>query len=294
MPGAGAAWPAGADGFAETWAEVGGRRTRAVVGGAGPAVLLLHGWPMTSHAWRRVAPPLAAGGRRVVAPDLPGLGGSDGPSDGYDVPAVAADVLAAVRALGHERFAVVGHDIGGMVAFALAASAPEAVTALCCAETDAPGIGAWEQAWTNPKLWHFHFHGTPDLPEALVAGRERTYLKFFYDRDGRTPGAWTDADLDVYAAAYAAPGRLSAGFDYYRAFPRSAERDRDLAGKGRLRMPVLAMGGEHSLAGKVADDLTTVAEDVRRLVLPGCGHFVPEERPAELAEAVLALTADTG
>lgn len=274
-----------AGGFREGFVEAGGRRTRLRDGGGGPPVVLLHGWPMTGHAWRFVAPALAAAGRRVLVPDLPGQGGSDPASQGYDTVAVAGDVLAALDALGLGRFALAGHDVGGMVALSLALLHPERVTALCCVETDAPGIGQWEAARRDPHLWHFHFHATPGLPETLVAGRERDYVRFFHQRDARVPGSWDEGDLDHYAAALTAPGRLAAGFAYYRAFPHSAERNRDLAARGPLPMPVLAVGGEHSLGAKVAGDLATIATRVERLVLP-CGHFVPEEAPGELATAL--------
>lgn len=273
--------------FREERVASGGRHTRALVGGDGPPVVLLHGWPMTSLEWRFVAPALAAGGRRAVAVDLPGLGGSGPASDGYDTVAVASDILTAADALGIGRFALVGHDVGGMVAVSLALAAPERVTALCCVETDVPGIGAWEEARRNPHLWHFGFHGEPGLAETLVRGRERAYLDFFHCRDRRTPGAWDDATLDAYAAAYAAPGRLEAGFAYYRAFGRTAERNRDLAARGPLPMPVLCVGGEASLGAKVAGDLATVSTRVERLVIAGCGHFVPEEAPEVFAPALL-------
>lgn len=270
----------------ERFVSAGGRRTRLLAAGAGPPLVLLHGWPMTARAFRHVMAPLAAAGWGVLAPDLPGLGGSDEASAGYDTVAVAGDVLAALRALGHERAAVVGHDVGAMVAVSLALAHPEAVAALCVGEFDAPGLGTWDEAWRNPRLWHFHFHGTPGLPETVLAGREREYLRFFYERDGRTPGAWSEDDLDGYARAYAAPDRLRAGFDYYRAFPRSAERNRALfAARGKLRHPLLAMGGEHSLGAGVERSMRGVAERVEGLVFAGSGHFLPEERPAEFARA---------
>ena len=259
--------------------------------GTGDTVVLLHGWPSTWYEWRQVMP-LLAGAYRVLAPDLRGLGDSSRPATGYDKKTIAADLweLLAGR-LGLPRWHLVGHDWGGPVAFALAAAHPEAIATLSIVDVTLPGIGP--DISQGGKRWHHAFHMTPGLPEALVRGRERAYLGWFYEAFSWRRGTFAQADLDEYLRTYTQPGALEAGFAFYRNIPQDVADNQALLDAGlRLRMPVLAVGGGRAEArgrgGEPEASLRVVADDVTGAVVADCGHFVPEERPAELAQLLLA------
>lgn len=279
------------DGLFATRTSEGTVRLNHVRGGRGPAVVLLHGWPQTSREWRHVMPMLADAGHDVVAVDLPGLGGSAPLPGGHDTHAAAEAVHALVEELGLGRFHLVGHDVGGMVAFSYALLHPERVAKLALVEAPLPGIGDWDRISTSPMLWHFGFHRSPGLPEALTAGREGEYLGFIFRRDTVVKEAFDAGDVAAYARSYAEPGRMAAGFGYYRAFDASAEKNRALSGRARLAMPVLAVGAEASNGVHQAERVRAVADDVTGLVVEGSGHFVPEERPEILGPALVRFLA---
>jgi len=282
--------------FQHHYAEVGEVILHYVTLGEGPPVVLLHGWPQTWYEWRHVMP-LLARSYTVIAPDLRGLGDSSRPLDGYDKRTVANDVWRLLTEnLGHASFLLVGHDWGGPTAYALAASHPEAVTKLAIIDVVIPGDGG--DFSQGGRRWHHQFHMTPDLPEALVAGRERIYLQWFYQTFAYKPGAISEADIDEFVRTYSQPGALRAGFAYYRNLPRdAADNARQLATGFRLPMPVLAIGGGVSYPhgrGRGADveaSLRRVATNVRGAVIPDAGHFVPEENPAEVARLLLEFFA---
>jgi len=138
----------------------------------------------------------------------------------------------------------------------------------------------------NHQLWHFMFHQAPDVPEALVAGRERVYLTWFYKTFAYDKGAIGDEEIDEYVRCYSAPGGLRAGFAHYRAFPEDGRQVGEWA-KVKLKMPVLALGGELSLGEITGKLYGAVAEDVRGGVIPRCGHWVAEERPDYLVDQLL-------
>ena len=254
--------------------------------GAGIAAVLLHGWPQTWHEWRKVMP-LLAGNYRLIVPDLPGLGDSSRPADGYDKKTLALDLHEMCEQLELGRFHLVGHDWGGPTAFALACAHPAAVRTLTILDVTLPGIGP--DISQGGKRWHHAFHMTPDLPEALVQGREREYLGWFYEAFSWQRGAITPADIDEYVRCYRQLGALRAGFEYYRNIPNDQADNRALLESGfRLPMPVLALGGARAEARgrgeEPLESLRLIADDVRGGSLPDCGHFVPEEQPVLLAE----------
>jgi len=261
--------------------------------GAGDPVMLLHGWPQTWHEWRKLMP-LLAGKYRLVAPDLPGLGDSSRPADGYDKKTIAADLVELHAKLQLGRFHLVGHDWGGPTAFALARAIPQSVRTLTILDVTVPGIGP--DISQGGRRWHHAFHMTPDLPEALVQGREREYLGWFYREFCWQRGAIEAADVDEYVRCYAQPGALRAGFAYYRSIPRDQADNRATLDSGfRLPMPVLALGGGRTEARgrgeEPLESLRMIATNVRGGVVPDCGHFIPEEQPALLAERLLAFFA---
>ena len=268
-------------------AKLDGVTLHYVVSGRGPAVVLLHGWPQTWYEWRHVIPALAER-YTVIAPDLRGLGDSSRPETGYDKKTVANDVWQLVNGkLGHERFFVVGHDWGGPTAYALAAAHPEAVTRLAILDVVIPGDGG--DFSQGGRRWHHQFHLTPDLPEALIEGRERLYLSWFYRTFGHRPDAISEADIDEYLRTYTQPGAMRAGFAYYRALPQDAADNRANAERLKLPMPVLALGGAggRGRGREPEDSLRRLALNVQGEVVAECGHWIPEEQPRYLAERLL-------
>ena len=264
-----------------------------VTAGSGVPVVLLHGWPQTGHEWRKVMP-LLADRYRLVVPDLPGLGDSSKPADGYDKKTIALDLAEMCDRLQLGRFHLVGHDWGGPTAFALACAQPASIRTLTILDVTIPGIGP--DISQGGRRWHHAFHMTPDLPETLVQGREREYLSWFYREFCWQRGVIEEADIDEYVRCYSAPGALRAGFEYYRNIPRDQADNRALLESGfRLQMPVLALGGARAEARgrgeEPLESLRAIATNVQGGALPDCGHFIPEEQPAVLAERLLRFFA---
>ena len=245
-------------------------------GGSGPVVVLLHGYTHTGDMWGPLAGELAKT-HRVIVPDLRGLGRSSRPVDGYDKKTEAGDIRAVVLALGHDLAAVVGHDIGNMVAYAYAAQYPDSVERLVVMDAPIPGIDPWDEVVKSRALWHFSFAG-PDA-ERLVQGRERIYLDRFWNEFAADPAKFDEAARAHFAAQYAQPGAMHAGFAQFAAFPKDAE-DNKVFQRTKLTMPVLAVGGEKSFGALMAANMRNVAVDVREAVVPGSGHWVMEENPA--------------
>lgn len=273
------------------YAELGEVMIHYVMAGNGPPVVLLHGWPQTWYEWRDVIPALAER-FTVIAPDLRGLGDSSRPLAGYDKRTVSNDIWQLTQKLGYQTFHLVGHDWGGPTAYALAASHPEAIKKLVIIDVVIPGDGG--DFSQGGRRWHHQFHMTPDLPEALVQGRERIYLQWFYQTFAYRPNAIDDRALDEFSRTYSQPGALRAGFNFYRALPQDAKDNAaQLATGFRLPMPVLAIGGGVSYphgrgrGGDVEASLKRVATNVRGAVIPECGHFVPEEQPEILNRLLL-------
>lgn len=264
-----------------------------VSAGSGAPVVLLHGWPQTWRAWRKLMPLLATR-YRLIVPDLPGLGDSSKPADGYDKKTLAADLREMCARLGLGRFHLVGHDWGGPTAFALACADPASVRTLTILDVTLPGIGP--DISQGGKRWHHAFHMTPDLPETLVQGRERAYLSWFYREFCWQQGAIEAADLEDYVRCYSQPGALRAGFEYYRNIPRDQADNRAILASGfRLPMPVLALGGARAEARGRGEEplasLRAIATNVQGGALPECGHFIPDEQPGLLARRMLEFLA---
>ena len=265
------------------------------VGQGGMPVVLLHGWPQTSFAWRRVAP-LLGQAFDVVAPDLPGFGHSSKPVDGFDKKTVARRLRDLVTALGLPRIALVGHDLGGHVAYAYAAQWPEEVSHLVFIESSLPGFGQ-EEAMDVAKggSWHFGFNMAGDISEELVRGREHLFVDHFMRRETVglfDPDAVSDDDIGHYARALARPGSLRSSFGYYRTLP--LDRGDNLAwGRTPLAMPVLAVGAAGGYGAASARTIRPVANDVREVLIERCGHYPAEERPTELAAAIRDFLAST-
>ncbi|MFE3453490.1 alpha/beta fold hydrolase [Nonomuraea sp. NPDC059194] len=263
-------------------AQIGDLRMHYLIEGEGPLLMLLHGWPQTSHCWRHLIAPLAEQ-FTVVAPDLRGYGLTDKPRTGFDKRTMAADVRELARQLGHERVTLVGHDRGGRVAHRYALDHPGEVERLVVMDI-IPTREMWRRFDMTSGFalgtWHWTFHLQPDLPERLAGADVRGYLGYFFDK-------WTvqraALDVEEYYRAFSQPGALRAGFDDYRAsFPDDAAHDdADYDAGRRLEMPVLALWGSAGLPARVdvEEAWRDYARDVRGAEIPDCGHFLAEERP---------------
>ncbi|MEV6491032.1 alpha/beta fold hydrolase [Actinoplanes sp. NPDC051633] len=272
-------------------AQLNGVKQHYVVAGSGPAVLLLHGWPQTWHEWRHVIDALA-GDFTVVAPDLRGFGYSGKPASGYDAETYAADLAALLEHLDLHDVTVVGHDWGAVFGYVLAAAHPERVSALGIVEMALPGLGMMEQAMAPVAdgnfLWHMGFQSVPDLPELLIAGKERPYLRWFFEHFAYDPSAITEADLDEYVAAITQTGALRAGLAVYQEFFRSAEQVKARSATP-LDIPVRAYGGEACLGGLTLATAQAVAPAAEGGVIERCGHWAAEERPDFVSDLVRDL-----
>ena len=253
------------------------------VGGAGPAVVLLHGYGETGDMWVPLAVDLARD-HTVIVPDLRGLGRSSKPSSGFDKKTQAGDVAGVLAALRIERIDLVTHDIGNMVGFAFAAQHPERVKRLVLIDAPLPGVGPWEEILRNPLLWHFRFGG-PDM-ERLVAGRERIYLDRFWNEFSADPSRFSEAARDHYAELYALPGAMHSGFAQFAAFDQDAIDNRAFLAQGKLTMPVLAVGGEKSFGTMMATVTRFAASDVQEAIVPDSGHWIMEENPQATIQIV--------
>jgi len=265
-------------------AEAEGIKLHYLTAGKGPVVILLHGYTQTSRMWRPLIPRLADR-FTVIAPDLPGIGDSDIPEDGFDMKTAAVRIHALAKALGVDKARVVGHDIGLMVAYAYAAQFPAEVEKLVVMDAFLPGVPGWELAYNNPNLWHFRFNGP--TPEALVRGREPIYFAYFWnDLAADKTHSLPVADREAYVAAYSRPGRMHAGWAYFAAWPETAKAFAELA-QTQLTMPVLSIAGEKASAAILGPQMKRVATNVTVIELKGSGHWLMEERPKQTMDALV-------
>jgi pimeloyl-ACP methyl ester carboxylesterase len=257
------------------------------VGGHGPAVVLLHGYGETGDMWAPLAAALIAG-HTVIVPDLRGMGLSAHPAGGYDKATQARDIAGLLTKLQVDRFALVTHDIGNMVGFALATQQPDRVTRFVLLDAPVPGVGPWDEILKNPLLWHFRFGG-PDM-ERLVAGRERIYLDRFWNEFSANPARFDEASRQHYAKLYALPGAMHSGFAQFAAFDQDAIDNRAwLAAGHKLSMPMLAIGGEKSFGPMMATVMRAAATNVQQGVIPDAGHWLMEEQPAATVAMIEAF-----
>ena len=264
-------------------AVIDGAKLHYLSAGHGPNLILLHGFAETSQMWKPIIP-LLAQRFTVIAPDLPGIGDSDAPSNGSDMKNAAIRIHDLSKSLGIQQAEVVGHDIGLMVAYAYAAMYPSEVKKLVLMDAFLPGVQGWEPIYDNPNYWHFRFNGP--TPEALVKGRERTYFEYFwndlaYDKTHSIP----EPDRQIYTAAYARPGKMHSAWAYFAAWPQTAKDFAQLS-RTRLTMPVLSIGGDHSLGGPLGDQAKLVATNVTVIVIKNAGHWILEEQPKQTTDAL--------
>lgn len=262
--------------------------------GEGPAMVLLHGWPQTSWAWRKVMPMLAPH-YRCIAPDLRGMGDTDKPVGPYDMRTVASDIAALIEALGLEEVYLVGMDWGGLVARRFALDRPGELARICIVD-----IVPHDQIFANftPDMarggWHYFWNQVPDLPEALVKHDVRLFLQTVMRAKYHNP-ADLDDSIDEYVRAYSKPGALRGGFAYYKAmFERNRELDAESEGQ-TIAEPVHCVWGTSGGMGGPFDVMAmwrSVAPHASGREIPACGHYVPEEQPEILVEELLGFGRD--
>lgn len=256
-------------------------------------ILLIHGFPQTSYQFRHVITPIADAGYRVIAPDYRGAGKSSKPVTGYEKSRMAEDLHLLIQShLGiKEKIHVVGHDIGGMIAFAYASRYPDDVASVIWGECPLPGSSLYEQIKGTPGVFHFVFHQVPDLPEALIAGREKIYLQHFFDKLLYNSAAITPDDLEHYTVAYAQPGAIRAGINVYRAFEKDAEENRKwLEENGKLKIPALGMVGKESFLATPTESMLKEVHDENQVeiyLVEQSSHYIAEENPTSFIRGVL-------
>jgi len=254
------------------------------VGGRGPAVVLLHGFGDTGDMWAPIAAKLVAT-HTVIVPDLRGMGLSAHPDTGYAKVNEARDIAGVMDTLKVDKAQLVTHDIGNMVGYALAAQYPARITKWVVIDAPLPGIGNWDKILLNPLLWHFNFRG-PDA-ERLVKGRERIYLDRFYNELSADPKKIDEATRNHYAALYARPHAMHDAFEQFHAFGTDATDNKALLAKGKLQMPVLALGAGKSFGEGMGVELRFAAANVTVGVIPDSGHWIMEENPQATTKLVL-------
>ncbi|WTX00180.1 alpha/beta hydrolase [Streptomycetaceae bacterium NBC_01309] len=286
--------------FSSHQAEVNGVRLHYVEGGSGSALLLLGGWPQTWWQWNKVMPALARR-HRVIAVDLRGMGGSSKPASGYDKKTMARDIHELVRHLGLTTVSIAGHDIGAMVAYAFAANHPEATEKIALLDVPHPDktwstfgllpepdqhVESAIEAGARSYLWWFAFNQVRDLPEQLLDGRSRLLTDWLFNRQAQEPGSIDERSRQVYAHAYSTADAVRAGNGWYQTF------NRDIADEetyGRVAAPILALGGSESNYVYLRELMPSKGTDVQVIEVADCGHYIPEEQPHAVVEALAAF-----
>lgn len=276
-------------GFTSATAQVNGTTLHYVVGGQGPALILMHGFPENWSAFATIMPGLASR-FRVVAVDLRGIGGSTPGQGDHETVTMAEDMYQLALKLKLDRAYVVGHDIGGSIAYAIARLHPDAVRGAMILDVPIPGVDPWDQIKINPALWHFGFHRVPGLAEQLLAGREAIYFDYFLRDKVADPKSISDEAIARYARAYSLPGRMAAAMNIYR---RTDAEKFGRERRGPLEVPLVLVGGAVPKKGfgellpAVAKGLKDAgARSVAVETIAGSGHYVVDEKPAELAALI--------
>ena len=295
VPGSVSGAPNLPDGFTDTFTshyiDTGELRQHAVIGGEGPPLLLVHGWPETWYAWRLLMPALARD-FEVIAVDQRGIGLTDKPEGGYDTGTLAGDLVALMDALGHQRFAVVGHDTGFAISYALAADHPDRVDRVALVEIPGPPVATaapplFVPASLNNRLWHIPFNRVDKVPEQLVRGREDIFFGYEFDIQTGNGRKLPDDVVHYYVRLLSNPDALRGCFGLYRAWDATLAQNEQRTTRP-LTMPVLAIGGAASWGEAVGH---VAANDVQTVVIPGTGHWVAETAPEEMLAALTAFLA---
>jgi pimeloyl-ACP methyl ester carboxylesterase len=267
--------------------DVGGATLHVRVGGSGPAIVLLHGFGDTGDMWAPAAKALSKD-HTIIVPDLRGMGLSSQPASGYDKKTQGQDIAKVMDALKVDKADLVTHDIGNMVGYALAAQFPARITKWVIIDAPLPGIGPWDEILKSPLLWHFNFRG-PDV-DRLVKGRERIYLDRFYNELSADPKTIDEATRNHYARLYARPGNMHYAFEQFATFNTKDRADnKEFQAKGKLPMPILALGADHSFGDTQAVVMREVGSNVEAGIVKNSGHWIMEEQPAQTVKLIKAF-----
>ena len=272
---------------------INGIRQHFVTAGEGEPVLLIHGFPETHCAWRKIIPALSQR-YLVIAPDLRGCGDSERPQTMFDKQTVAADVHALVQHLGLPSVNLVSHDVGMMVGYAYAATYRDEVRRAVLMEAALPGLGLEElyDSDSYPRMYHLGLFEAPNgLAEMLITGREKLFVDHFMRQQAANPTALEEVALDEYARRLASPGGLRGGITYFRTHRLDAEHNRRHAER-RLAMPVMTVGGTASFGAALKSQVAPLVEDHRHEMIDDCGHYLAEEQPERLTELLLDFIGD--
>ncbi|WP_370949643.1 alpha/beta fold hydrolase [Amycolatopsis sp. cg5] len=268
-----------------------GIHANVAVAGAGPAVVLLHGFPHTWQVWTEIIGPLSEH-HRVIAPDLRGFGASTRAPHGYDAGTLAADVDGILDALAERGAAVVAIDAGVQVAALLALRRPDRIRRLVLMEAMLGSLPGAEDFLAAGPPWWFGFHAVPGLAEMVLTGHEAQYIDWFLTTGTRGRGVPPDIHA-AFVNAYTGTDALRCAFAYYRALPTTARQINAAVATGRLTMPTLAIGA-HPVGAALERQLRPIADDLTAHVIPDCGHIIPLDRPEELLHLMTPfLTAET-
>ena len=270
-----------------------GVRIHYVIGGEGPPLLLLHGWPESWYLWHELMPDLA-NQYTVIAPDMPGYGDSSTPVCCYDFATVSGWLHELIEQLGYEEISIASHDLGAGVAYVYAATYPDEVSHLAVMDMIWPGLEI-PDVGSDLLLtsWWWNFHLQEDIPEVLIPGNEEAYLRWFYSNLAYDPSAVSDNFVDVFATNLRKPGVLTSSLEYYRTYYENAEIIAELS-QTQLPMPVLALGGERSAGDLSLISMQLVAENVTGGTIEGAGHWVIQEQPAVVLEELLTFLSEEG
>lgn len=267
--------------------NISGKSIAYITEGEGVPIVLLHGWPQSSHVWHKVVSTLAVK-HRVVLIDLPGLGESQG-YDVFDTGFVANIIADTIEALGISSYHLVGHDIGAWVVTSLALRFESRLKSLAVIDAGIPGLIPDEifKPANAARVWQFYFHAVADIPELLTEGREREHLSWYFHNKSVVKSAISEDDIDHYTNQYRRKGGMSNGFGYYRAFAKSADQNRSF--QKMLAIPLLAIGAESGVGASIGSAMGKIAANVTTKVITDCGHYIPEERPNEFSALLLAF-----
>lgn len=265
--------------------DIKGKKIAYTSVGTGTPIVMLHGWPQSSYVWRKVVP-LISKEYRIILIDLPGLG----QSQSFDTFSTAdvSDIIAEVtQTLGIASYHLVGHDIGAWVAVTHALKYGEHLLSLTVVDAGIPGLIPDElfKPINASRIWQFYFHAVSDIPEFLIEGKEYEYLSWYFQNKSIVKDAISKSDIEFYVKQYMLKGVMTNGFEYYRAFTKSAEQNLLLIKK--LKIPVLAMGGEFGVGASIGLAMNKISNRVTTHVIENCGHYVPEERPKEFSEILI-------
>lgn len=269
---------------------VGDLRLHSVEQGEGPVTVLIGGWPQTWFAWRQVIP-LLSDHHQVIVLELKGQGeSSQALESDFSIEAVAGEVDAFITERGIQSFVLVGHDVGAWVAYAYSILHTDKLLSTLLLDAALIGLAPTEAYMPKPgsRTWQFHFHAMDDMPELLTKGREAEYLGWYFKTKVAVPGSITPEAEKEYIASYSKPGAMTAGFNYYRA----VEKNRSFAEKHRnhkFAKPIHVYGGEFATGENFMKSLQACDPSVLGGMLPGSGHYLPEEAPELVAQLIRSM-----